>query len=96
VVQEVLEAEMSEAFGAQKGERTPVRMAYRSGYYVRSLVTRVGKHRDVTLRSTPPRAVDLPAHLGSLTLLVGPERWSFVALPRATPVPRRTAVRNTI
>jgi putative transposase len=43
VVQEVLEAEMSEALGAQKGERSEGRMGYRSGYYVRSLVTRVGK-----------------------------------------------------
>jgi putative transposase len=43
VVQDVLEAEMSETLGAQKGERTQGRMGYRSGYYVRSLVTRVGK-----------------------------------------------------
>src|ERR1700746_990085 len=43
VVQEVLEAEMSEVLGAQKGERTGGRMGYRSGYYVRNLVTRVGK-----------------------------------------------------
>jgi len=43
VVQEVLEAEMNEALGAQKGERTEARLGYRSGYYVRSLVTRVGK-----------------------------------------------------
>jgi len=43
VVQEVLEAEMSEVLGAQKGERTEGRMGYRSGYYVRNLVTRVGK-----------------------------------------------------
>jgi len=43
VVQEVSEAETSEALGAQKGERTERRMGYRSGYYVRSLVTRVGK-----------------------------------------------------
>jgi transposase-like protein len=42
VVQEVLEAEMSEALGAAKGERTPARLGYRSGYYPRSLVTRVG------------------------------------------------------
>jgi transposase-like protein len=42
-VQEVLEAEMNEALGAQKGERTEERMGYRSGYYVRNLVTRVGK-----------------------------------------------------
>jgi putative transposase len=31
VVQEVLEAEMSEVLGAQKGERTGGRMGYRSG-----------------------------------------------------------------
>jgi len=43
VIQEVLEAEMEEALGAQKGERTPARLGYRSGYYERSLVTRVGK-----------------------------------------------------
>jgi putative transposase len=43
VVQEVLEAEMSEVLGAQKGERTGGRMGYRSGYYVRNLVTRVGR-----------------------------------------------------
>jgi putative transposase len=43
VVQEVLEAEMTEAVGAQKGERCSDRLGYRSGYYRRSLVTRVGK-----------------------------------------------------
>jgi putative transposase len=42
VVQEVLEAEMSEALGAEKGERTAERLGYRSGYYERKLVTRVG------------------------------------------------------
>src|SRR5580704_10052123 len=34
-LQEVLEAEMTEALGAEKG--------YRSGYYGRTLITRVGK-----------------------------------------------------
>lgn len=43
LVQEILEAEMQEALGASKGERTPTRLGYRSGYYSRSLVTRVGK-----------------------------------------------------
>jgi putative transposase len=43
VVQQVLEAEMEEAIGAQKGERTANRLGYRSGYYSRTLVTRVGK-----------------------------------------------------
>ncbi len=43
VLQEVLEQEMTEAIGAEKGERNPGRLSYRSGYYRRSLVTRVGK-----------------------------------------------------
>ena len=43
VVQEVLEAEMDEALGAGKWERTDARVGYRAGYYPRTLVTRVGK-----------------------------------------------------
>jgi putative transposase len=43
VMQEVLEAEMDEALQAEKGERSTSRLGYRSGYYSRSLVTRVGK-----------------------------------------------------
>jgi putative transposase len=43
VVQQVLEAEMDEVLGAEKGERTASRQGYRSGYYGRTLVTRVGK-----------------------------------------------------
>jgi putative transposase len=42
-LQEVLEAEMTEAVGAGKGERTPSRLGYRSGYYGRTLITRIGK-----------------------------------------------------
>ncbi len=53
VVQQVLEAEMSEAVGAEKGERTEGRQGYRSGYYRRSLVTRVGK---IELRVPQDRA----------------------------------------
>ncbi len=41
-VQGVLEAEMEEALGAGRGERTAERRGYRSGYYRRRLVTRVG------------------------------------------------------
>jgi putative transposase len=41
-VQDVLEVEMTEALGAGKGERTAGRLGYRSGYYARGLVTRVG------------------------------------------------------
>src|SRR5919112_1000587 len=43
VLQELLEAEMTETLGAGKGERTPDRLGYRAGYYSRTLVTRVGK-----------------------------------------------------
>ena len=43
VMQEMLEAEMTDALGAEKRERTPARLGYRSGYYTRTLVTRVGK-----------------------------------------------------
>lgn len=42
-VQQVLEAEMDEALQASKGERSENRLGYRSGYYSRMLVTRVGK-----------------------------------------------------
>src|SRR5207237_2692972 len=42
-LQEALEAEMTEALGAEKGERATGRQGYRSGYYGRTLITRVGK-----------------------------------------------------
>lgn len=42
VVQEVLEVEMSQALQAGKGERSGDRLGYRSGYYSRKLITRVG------------------------------------------------------
>ena len=38
-----MEAEMSETLCAGKGERTKERAGYRSGYYQRGLVTRIGK-----------------------------------------------------
>jgi transposase-like protein len=43
VLQQVLEAEMEEALQAGKSERTTSRLGYRSSYYSRTLVTRVGK-----------------------------------------------------
>ena len=43
LLQEMLEAEMTEALGASKSERIAGRVGYRSGYYDRTLVTRVGK-----------------------------------------------------
>ena len=42
-LQELLEAEMTEALGAGPGERTADRLGYRAGYYSRGLVTRIGK-----------------------------------------------------
>jgi putative transposase len=42
IVEATLEAEMTSALGAEKGERTEARLGYRSGYYTRALITRVG------------------------------------------------------
>ena len=42
LLQEVLEAEMTDALGAAKGERCEARQGYRSGHYPRRLVTLVG------------------------------------------------------
>ena len=43
VLQEVLEGEMTETLQARPGERTTERLGLRSGYYSRTLITRVGK-----------------------------------------------------
>jgi putative transposase len=43
VLQEILEAEMTDALGAAKSERTVARLGYRAGYDSRTLITRVGK-----------------------------------------------------
>jgi putative transposase len=53
VVQEVLEAEMDECLQAGKHERTSGRLGYRSGYYDRGLITRVGR---IELRGPQERA----------------------------------------
>jgi transposase-like protein len=42
-LEEILEEEMDEALGAAKCERSETRRGYRSGYYGRGLVTRLGK-----------------------------------------------------
>jgi putative transposase len=42
-LQQTLEAEMDEALAAEKSERTAGRLGYRSGYYGRTLITRIGK-----------------------------------------------------
>jgi transposase-like protein len=43
VMQEMLDAEMTDARAAEKGEYTTARLGYRSGHYTRTLITRVGK-----------------------------------------------------
>ena len=43
MIQELLESEMDETLDATKSERTGNRLGYRSGYYNRNLITRVGK-----------------------------------------------------
>jgi len=52
VLQEVLEQEMTDTLGAEKGERSPGRLGYRPGYYDRALVTRVG--RLISYRTSAP------------------------------------------
>ncbi len=42
-LQQILEAEMDETLGAGRYERAEGRRGYRSGYYGRTLITRVGK-----------------------------------------------------
>jgi transposase-like protein len=42
-LQQLLECEMDETLGARRGERSEDRTGYRSGYYGRAFVTRVGK-----------------------------------------------------
>lgn len=43
VLEQILESDMTETLGACRGERTASRLGYRSGYYQRSFVTRIGK-----------------------------------------------------
>jgi transposase-like protein len=47
VAQEMLEAEMTDALGAVKSERTGARLGYRSRYYTRTLVkpSRIETHK---------------------------------------------------
>ncbi|CAH2399682.1 hypothetical protein MES4922_220007 [Mesorhizobium ventifaucium] len=72
VMQEVLEAEMDEALGASKGERTPDRLGYRSGYCGRTLVTRVGK---LELRVPQDRPAASPPSCSSVTSVRSGPWW---------------------
>ena len=42
IVHATLEVAMTEPIGAERSERTPGHVSYHSGYYSRSLITRVG------------------------------------------------------
>jgi putative transposase len=70
VMQEMLEAEMTDALGAEKGERTAARPGYRSGYYTRTLVTRVGNlelrvPQDRDSRPNALNAISAPSSAGT-------------------------------
>src|SRR5215469_11339127 len=57
LAQAALQAEMTETIGAAKGERTEARLAYRSGYYSRSLITRVGTLAEMYVQGVSTRKV---------------------------------------
>ena len=62
-MQQILEAEMTDALGAEPGERTEARLGYRAGHYPRTLVTRVGKLAySAPNRSAIPRDADHLIH----------------------------------
>ena len=63
-MQEILEAEMTHALDAEKGERAMARLGYRSGYYTRILVTRVGKLELHVPQDRDGRANSSPCHRG--------------------------------
>ncbi len=68
IVQATLEAEMTAALGAEKGERTPARLSYRSGYYGRSLITRVGTLELRVHDSAPEGVRDATSGVGARRL----------------------------
>jgi Transposase, Mutator family len=54
VMEEIMEAEMSEAVGAQKGERMEGRLGYRSGYYPRASLIQPQDHEPPDRDRSPP------------------------------------------
>jgi mutator family transposase len=78
-LQEVLEAEMTEALGAEKGERAAGRQGYRSGYYGRTLITRSASWSCGFRRIEP--AVSRPSYLNGISDRSG--RW-WPRWPRCT------------
>ena len=60
-LQEVLEAEMTEALGAEKGERAVGRQGYRSGYYGRTGTAAINAriHRACAISPCPATGPDI-------------------------------------
>jgi hypothetical protein len=88
VMQEMLEAEMTDSLGAEKGERTTARLAYRFRYDTRTLVTRGGKLelRVPQDRDSPPSsscATGAPSLAQPRNHVKGPSRCAQ-ADPRAS------------
>jgi transposase-like protein len=71
VVQQVLEAEMEEAVGAEKSERTSHRQGYRVGYYGRTLVTRGGQ-AGIADSTGPTRTVSGPRYSSAISAVKKP------------------------
>ncbi len=63
----MLEAEVEEAVGAEKGERTRNRQGYRAGYYGRTLVTRVVTHSDGLAFAVHQAYTEVSPRRGDLT-----------------------------
>jgi hypothetical protein len=85
-LQEVLEAEMTEALGAEKGERAAGRQGYRSGYYGRTLITRVGK---LELRVPQDRTGRFSTELATISSSVNSGATAAMSgiTPGPTPLP---------
>ena len=75
MLQEVLEAEMTEAIGASRGERTEGRLGYRSGYYTRGLIRVLGRLSCVFRRTA--RGDSRPSCSSAISVPIRPclRRW---------------------
>ncbi|TCU41463.1 transposase [Rhizobium azibense] len=67
---------MEQALGASKSERTSERLGYRSGYYGRTLITRVGK---LELRVPQDRSGRFPPSCSSTISVLNRPSFSTLA-----------------
>jgi Transposase, Mutator family len=91
VMQEMLEAEMTDALGAGKGERTAARLGYRSGYYARTLIP-VSASSNCACRRTAT-AASRPSFLNGIS---APSRRWWRRWRRCMPIPRKPPGYNGI